>query len=147
MNKRRFAKTPQLMSIVLSGLISVGCAAQDTPMTDDPDTAASPETTTKVVRMMNREEQILFARNDLSKKMQLELDEVSLSGAGKVTWRSGALGCPEEGQRYTQALVPGVLIMLKVENKPYRYHATPTGVPFYCSDDNAESPSHDSSDI
>lgn len=102
---------------------------------------------TKIPPIMNRDEQIKFSLKDLARKLEIDLDTVKLSGSGTVTWRSGALGCPKADMQYTQALVPGVLIMVKVGNTPYRYHATPTGTPFYCPDDQAESPSYTASDI
>ncbi len=101
----------------------------------------------KIAPIMTREQQIELSRNDLSEKLKVDLETVKLSGSGVVTWKSGALGCPKAGIEYTQALTPGVLIMLKIDHTPYRYHATPTGTPFFCSDDQAESPSYDSSDI
>lgn len=95
---------------------------------------------------LNKQKQIIVARKDLAKRLDLDLDEVQLSGMTPVTWRSGALGCPQPNKQYTQALVPGVLIMLRVGNTPYRYHAIPSGEPFYCPDSMAESPYMNSSD-
>ena len=89
---------------------------------------------------MNKRDQVAFSREDLAARLEIDPDEVSLSGAIKVTWRSGALGCPEPGMSYTQALVPGVWIMLRVGNTAYRYHAVPGGQPFYCPDERAEPP-------
>jgi hypothetical protein len=41
---------------------------------------------------------------------------------------------------YTQALVPGSLIILKVGEKQFEYHARNGGPPFYCPADRVESP-------
>lgn len=95
---------------------------------------------------LNKQKQIIVARKDLAKRLDLDLEEVQLSGMTPVTWRSGALGCPQANKQYTQALVPGVLIMLRVGNTPYRYHAIPGGEPFYCPDSMAEPPYMNSSD-
>lgn len=89
---------------------------------------------------MNKKEQIEFSRQDLAQRLGLDLEEVKLSGAIQVTWRSGAVGCPQPDGNYIDALVPGVLIMLKVGNKPYRYHALPGTQPFHCPDELAEPP-------
>jgi len=98
------------------------------------------------MKKMNKQQQILSARQGLASRLKLKLDEVALSGVTPVMWRSGALGCPKAGMQYTQALVRGVLIMLRVGNAAYRYHATPAGEPFYCPDTQAESPYMNSSD-
>jgi hypothetical protein len=89
---------------------------------------------------MSTQDQVAFCRADLAERLEIEPDAVSLSGATPVTWRSGALGCPEPGMSYTQALVPGIWIMMKAGNKAYRYHAASNGVPFYCPDERAEPP-------
>jgi hypothetical protein len=94
----------------------------------------------KTTKKMDSKEQVAFSREDLAARLDVDPETVSLSGATPVTWRSGALGCPEPGMNYTQALVPGVWIMLRVGNTAYRYHATPGGQPFFCPDERAEPP-------
>ena len=93
-----------------------------------------------VQKKLNTKDQIAFSKKDLSTRLDVDPATVSLSGATPVQWRSGALGCPEPGMNYTQALVPGIWIMLRVGNTAYHYHAVPGGQPFYCPDDRAEPP-------
>jgi len=89
---------------------------------------------------MDMKTQIEFSRIDLARRLGIELDSVALSGASPVNWRTGALGCPEPGMNYTQALVPGFLIFLKVGNEAHGYHAKVGGEPFYCPRERAEKP-------
>ena len=89
---------------------------------------------------MNIKQQVDFAVADLASRMNMDPHEVGYSGMTPVLWRSSAVGCPEPGLNYTQALVRGVLIMLRVGNKPYRYHGVPAGQPFFCPDERAEPP-------
>ena len=49
-----------------------------------------------------------------------------------VTWRDGSLGCPKPGMMYTQALVEGALIVLRLEGREYSYHSGAGKPPFYC---------------
>jgi len=111
----------------------------------DPDIVEKPRQ--GITKKMNKQEQELFSREDLASRLNIPLEQTSISGAIQVTWRSGALGCPKPGMNYTDALVPGVLIMVKVGNVPYRYHASPGGKPFHCPDSMAESQYLNSSDI
>jgi len=106
--------------------------AQDTP-------TVAPENDTPVTPM-NMKTQIEFSRTDLAQRLGIELDSVTLSGSSPVNWRSGALGCPEPGMNYTESLVPGVLIFLKVGNEAHGYHAKVGGEPFYCPRERAEKP-------
>ena len=89
---------------------------------------------------MNMNGQIAFAKKDVAKRLDVSLDSVSLSASKAVTWRSGALGCPEAGKMYTEALVPGSVIYLQVENTIYSYHAKFGGEPFFCPRERVESP-------
>ncbi len=89
---------------------------------------------------MNLNEQIAFSIEDLARRQRINEDSVVLVGARQVTWRSGALGCPEPGGNYTQALVPGVLILLKSGEETVGYHASEGGVPFFCPAKRARPP-------
>lgn len=99
------------------------------------------------VETMNKEKQIKLSKIHLAAELEVDPNDIKLAGIESVTWRSGAMGCPKPGMMYTQALVPGVLIMLTVDGTAYRYHAAPMGEPFYCPSNRAESPSPNSDDI
>ena len=43
------------------------------------------------------------------------------------TWNDGSLGCPQPGQLYTQALVPGYQVILDANGKQMDYRATESG--------------------
>jgi len=111
------------------------------PKVESETTAVEAEMTpAKVRENLSVKQQVDFAVKDLATRMNLEPGEVGFSGMTPVTWRSGALGCPKPGMNYTDALVRGVLIMLRIENRAYRYHGIPGGQPFFCPDDRAEPP-------
>ncbi|MFT5135572.1 MAG: hypothetical protein ACI9XU_001883 [Arenicella sp.] len=98
-------------------------------------------------KRFSRDELISTAKQDLAKTLGLDLKEIKVLSASQVTWRSGALGCPKLGEVYTQALVPGILIVLGAQSKHYRYHGKRHGLPSYCPNQNAQSPAPTSSDI
>ena len=85
-------------------------------------------------------EQIELSKKDLAQRLGVPADSVVLSGARRVTWRSGALGCPEPGMNYTEALVPGTVIFLQVDNMIHAYHAKFGSKPFYCPRERVEQP-------
>jgi hypothetical protein len=111
-----------------------------------PDTR-SPEDSEEVPAAMNMSRQIEFAKADLAQRLDVDPGQVLLSGAQSVTWRSGALGCPEPGMNYTQALVPGTVIYLKVDTMIHAYHARVAGEPFYCPRERVEPPAADGDDL
>jgi len=89
---------------------------------------------------MGQSEQIEFSIMDLAQRLDIEPGSIIVFGARPVNWRSGALGCPETGMNYTQALVPGALIFLKAGDEVHGYHAKQGGKPFYCPRERAEQP-------
>ena len=98
------------------------------------------EETTHVAAPMNLNGQIQYSKEDLARRLDVPLDNVIVSGARQVTWRSGALGCPEPGMSYTDALVPGSVIFLKADSTIHAYHAKIGGEPFYCPRERVEQP-------
>ena len=95
---------------------------------------------TNVPVPMNLNGQIAFAKTDLAQRLDIPPGSVKLSGARQVTWRSGALGCPRPGMNYTEALVPGSVIYLQVDNVVHAYHAKVASKPFYCPRGRVEPP-------
>ena len=89
---------------------------------------------------MNLNEQVEYSRNNLAQRMGVELGSVEISSAQTVTWRSGALGCPKPGMSYTESLVPGASIFLRVGNTFHAYHSKRDGNPFYCPRERVEQP-------
>lgn len=155
-----YRKTTIATGLMLA-LLAGSCSANQTPAdpprktklapaenqpTAAPMVKSSTPTPLHKMKKMNKQEQILFAREDLAKRVEIKLEDVKLSGFTPVTWRSGAMGCPKPGMEYTQALIPGVLIMLRIGHTAYRYHSIPSGEPFYCADNMAESPYTNSGD-
>ena len=89
---------------------------------------------------LDLKDQIALSKQDLAQQQGKEVNSITVVAARQVTWRSGALGCPEPGMSYTQAMVPGVLIILKAGDENFGYHAGSDGKPFYCPRERVEPP-------
>jgi hypothetical protein len=63
------------------------------------------------------------AKADLSNRLAVSTNEISLIEATSVTWPDSSLGCPQEGMMYTQVLTPGYLILLEQGGYTFEYHA------------------------
>jgi len=72
------------------------------------------------------------AVTDLTVRLGVSADEVVIGPLEQVTWTDGSIGCPAEGQSYTQALVPGVRLVLTVDGTDYAYHGEGEEELFYC---------------
>jgi hypothetical protein len=64
---------------------------------------------------------------DAAKRFKLPENAVVLARAEKVTWSDGALGCPEPGHIYTQALVPGFRVVATTHEGNLSYHTDHRG--------------------
>lgn len=82
---------------------------------------------------------ITRATRDLAERLGVAERQVELVSFERVTWNSGALGCPQPGELYTQALVEGSLTILEFEGTEYRYHAGSDDRPFLCEQPALES--------
>jgi hypothetical protein len=89
---------------------------------------------------MTLNEQIAWSVNDLAQRLGVPSDSIVVVNARMVTWRSGAVGCPEPGMSYADVLVPGASILLKQGEVLSSYHAAIGGTPFRCPLDRAELP-------
>ena len=95
---------------------------------------------------MNLSAQIKYSIEDLARRLDTPPETIKVSGARRVTWRSGALGCPQPGMNYTDALVPGSVIYLQADNTIHAYHGKIGAEPFYCPRERAEQPLLDGDD-
>lgn len=77
---------------------------------------------------------------DASQRTGRPRSEWSVVAAEAVTWRNGALGCPQPGMLYTDALVPGYRIVIEAAGQRLDYHASAQGAPLLCPADRAEEP-------
>ena len=121
-------------SLAVALLTCVTCSANQ-----DGDIAAD-QSKQAVMTRISPNAQVAYSQKDLATRLGLTTDEIRVSGATPVSWRSGALGCPKPKMSYTDALVAGIWIVLRVDGTTYRYHAATGGQPFYCPDDRAEPP-------
>jgi hypothetical protein len=69
---------------------------------------------------------------DAAQRTRLDASRLRVSLAEAVTWPDSALGCPEPGRQYTQALVPGYRIRIVAGAETLEYHGSLRGQPFFC---------------
>ena len=105
-------------------------ASSATPGTASP--SPSGATATLPADLRTRPE-VAAAIADTAKREDVDPAEVIIAAWSPVTFTDGSLGCPKEGMSYTQALVDGELLMLRVGTGLFQYHAK-SGTPFaYCA--------------
>lgn len=61
---------------------------------------------------------------DLANRTGAPTGAIVVRRAMPVIWNDGAVGCPEPGLAYTEAVVPGYWVLLEHDSRYYSYHAT-----------------------
>jgi len=79
-------------------------------------------------------ELISQAKDDLSRRMKIELDLIKLVKIEMVVWSDASLGCPQPGMAYIQVPQEGYVILLQAGERTYNYHGggDPSRPPFLC---------------
>ena len=106
-----------------------------TTSTSSPTTSTTIETTPTSENQMNEEEVVQAAIQDLASRLDVTEQDIEVVDVRDVQWPDGALGCPEEGKMYTQAVVDGTQVVLGAYERIYDYHAGADGEPFLCPSD------------
>ena len=108
---------------------------QQTPDAADDDGDAAPEADDSLLAgsdaLLSGETQI--AATDAAARSGVAPDEVLVTDTELVTWPNGAVGCPEPGMMYTQALVDSYRITVEADGEQYVYHGQSDQAPFYCA--------------
>ena len=123
-----------------------GCEQDEPPVADEPEVTQEPlieEEEAMPVEppaMSSLDSAVEMARQDLADRLGSGAEAIRVVDARNVTWRNGALGCPEEDMMYTQALVQGMYILLEFDGERHAYHAGRDGVPFACPAERSQPP-------
>lgn len=62
------------------------------------------------------------AQRDLAARLGLAVDRIEVEDVEAVQWPDGAMGLPEPGMMYTQAIVPGYRVILAAQGRRFSYH-------------------------
>jgi len=76
----------------------------------------------------------VLAIQDAADRAGVDRADIEVVTNEAVTWSDGSLGCPEEGQFYTQALVEGYRIVVEAGTETFEYHGADGQPPAYCAD-------------
>ncbi len=83
---------------------------------------------------------IQAATADLSKRLNIAPEEITLVSAELVEWPDSGLGCPAPGTAYLTVITPGYKIVLAAGGKEYAYHSDMRGTFVLCSADGVPVP-------
>ena len=76
---------------------------------------------------------VAAAITDTATRADVAPAEVVIAAWSPVTWDDGSIGCPQKGRAYTQTLVKGEVLLLRVGTGLFQYHAAGDGPFAYCA--------------
>ena len=76
---------------------------------------------------------VAAAITDTATRADVAPAEVVIAAWSPVTWDDGSIGCPQKGRAYTQTLVKGEVLLLRVGTGLFQYHAAGEGPFAYCA--------------
>ena len=79
-------------------------------------------------------------RQDLARRLDIDISEIAVVRVEEVTWPDAGLGCPDPGFGYAQVLTPGFLAILETGGEEYTYHAANARNFVLCGADGAPVP-------
>lgn len=65
---------------------------------------------------------VQMAKEDLARRLEIPITEISVLSVEAVDWPDTSLGCPQPGMAYAQVITPGFLIVLEASGQTYDYH-------------------------
>src|SRR5215203_2611853 len=71
---------------------------------------------------LREQPRVVAAIGDAATRQGVDASVVEVASLSAVEWTDGSLGCPEPGMAYTQALVQGELLILRVGGARLQYH-------------------------
>ncbi len=71
---------------------------------------------------MSKEEAIAIAKETLSQERDVDEGRIQVRRADAVRWPDTRLGCPQEGETFTEIITPGYRVLLQAEGALYRVH-------------------------
>ena len=74
---------------------------------------------------------------DLADRLSVPASSIQIVEVEAVEWRDGNLGCAKPDKRHSQAIIPGLRILLKSGNQVYEYHSGAGSKPILCENDGA----------
>ena len=80
----------------------------------------------------SEDENVKSAKEDLSEKLDVPVENIELINVEQVMWRDGSLGCPQPKTNYIQVIQEGYRIQLSADGQIYHYHGVFGQPPFLC---------------
>ena len=118
--------------LIFSGLLFLaacgGAAAPAAPNSENPPLATPPpvdsanEPEQPAAESPIEQNMVNLSLENLSRKLNIGVEQIRVTNVTKVVWRDASLGCPKPGVDYLRVETPGFSITLEADGKSYEFH-------------------------
>ncbi len=133
---------PTIGLILVLGMILTAC--EQTPAFDVPplpspgpvDASEEHSSTRHIDRTSSPAQEIAIqaSKNNLSQRLNINADQISVVNVTEVTWADTSLGCPQPDVAYAQVPTPGYMIQLEANGRIYTYQSDMEGNVVECGE-------------
>jgi hypothetical protein len=81
---------------------------------------------------------VQMAKENLARRLDLSVSEISVISVVVVDWPDTSLGCPQPGMMYAQVITPGFRIVLEAKGQSYEYHTDEDRSVVLCQGDGSD---------
>jgi hypothetical protein len=74
----------------------------------------------------------LLSQADLSKRLNIGVDEITIKAVQPVVWPDSSLGCPQPDFAYSQIPANGFIVVLEVAPNQFLYHTDEVSTVVFC---------------
>lgn len=100
-------------------------SSTDTPPLSTPppaDTSNEPTQPAASTASPEQQKMIDLSIENLTRKINVDVEKITVVKVTKVLWNDASLGCPKPGVDYIRVETPGYSIILESDGKTYEYH-------------------------
>ncbi|MBI2042453.1 MAG: hypothetical protein HYT21_01755 [Candidatus Nealsonbacteria bacterium] len=120
--KKNIPTSTSIMAIIITAVFFLGIFGwQQGLITESKKSTLSPaptsDTTTKDLPAV-----VASARQDLAATLKVDASQIIVEELSGQWWSDSSLGCPKEGEFYTQAIESGQKVVFLYQQKKYEYH-------------------------
>ena len=75
---------------------------------------------------------VQLSREDLSKRLDIDIDQIKLKTVLATTWPDASLGCPQPDTVYAQVETNGFIVLLSIQPDTFLYHTDDASTVIFC---------------
>lgn len=121
--EQRFFRLRLLGILLVLSLVLIACGTSPTETVSPISTPSSGSSADKVIGGSAQVEEITtLVQQDLTERLGIPQDNITVLSVEAVDWPDASLGCPKPDMAYATVVTPGYKVILAANDQEYAYH-------------------------